>query len=363
MAEAPAAIGPAARQTRRPGFLAAALVGFVGLCVWRLGFAPVPPQLVVVQGKIMGTTYTAKVVVRARDQRSEQAKQELAKLVHEALSAVDHTMSTWKPKSELSRFNDGPGEADVSLSPSMVEVLAVAFDVNRRSGGAFDVTVGPLVERWGFGAKGKPATLPDPAEVDALRAVLGMDHLDFEPAAATLRKDRAELRVDLSAVAKGYGVDQAAQALAAAGHPDYLVEVGGEVRVAGRNEAGRPWRLAVERPHPDRRAVQEVIELERGALATSGDYRNFTIVDGKRYSHTIDPTSGRPVEHRLASVSVVAETCAEADALATALNVLGPERGLELAQREGLAALFLIGDPDSLETRATKAWEPLRARE
>lgn len=335
---------------------------FVGLSVWRLYFAPVPPQLVVVQGKIMGTTYTAKVVTRSREQRSEQAKQELAKLVHEALSAVDHAMSTYKPKSELSRFNDGPGETDVTLSPGMVEVLRVAFDVHQRSGGAFDVTVGPLVERWGFGARGKPKALPSEAEIAQLRAALGMKHLGFEPEAATLRKDRAELRVDLSAVAKGYGVDQAAQAIAAAGYADYLVEVGGEVLVAGRTEAGRPWRLAVERPSPDERAVHEVIELEGGALATSGDYRNFTIVDGERYSHTIDPTTGRPVEHRLASVSVVARTCAEADALATALNVLGPERGLELARQEGLAALFLVGDPEDLTTQATEAWEKLRAK-
>jgi thiamine biosynthesis lipoprotein len=240
--------------------------------------------------------------------------------------------------------------------------MALALDVGTRSEGAFDVTVGPLVERWGFGAHGAMTKLPTDTELDALRGRLGHDHLGFDPKAGTLRKDAAALRVDLSAIAKGYGVDQAAAALREAGHTDFMVEVGGEIRTAGATEAGRAWRLAVEKPNPTERAIYEVVELRDRAMATSGDYRNFTEVGGKRYSHTIDPTTGRPVTHRLASVSVVAPTCAEADAMATALNVLGPERGLALAEREGLPALFLVGTPDDLEALATDAWVQLRVQ-
>ena len=348
-----------APRKRRPWFLAAGLLVLVGLSVWRLYLAPTPPRLVIARGEVMGTTYVVKVVARTREQQSDEAASEMSQAVRDALSAVDTAMSTYKPESEVSRFNAGPADQPVTLSPGLREVLALAFEVNKTSGGAFDITVGPLVDRWGFGAKGELKDVPTDAELAALREGLGHRHLALDTKAGTLAKNRAELRIDLSAIAKGYGVDQAAKALSAAGWTDYLVEVGGEIRVLGRTETGKPWRLAVERPSASERAVYQAIELERGAMATSGDYRNFTVVDGTRYSHTIDPNTGRPVTHRLASVSVIAPTCAEADALATALNVLGPSRGLELARREGVAALFLVGDPDNLEAEATDSWPAL----
>ena len=347
---------------RRPVFLVGALLVLVGLTVWRLWYAPTPPRVVMVQGETMGTTYTVKVVADTREEQSDEAKAALQRTVHEALAEVDGAMSTYKPESELSAFNAGPGNVDVTVSPAMAQVLAVAMEVGKQSGGAFDVTVGPLVERWGFGARGELKALPSDDEINALRARLGHDHLRFDAAAPSLRKDADALRVDLSAVAKGFGVDQAAAALEQAGYHDYMVEVGGEIRVAGNTEAGRPWRLAVEKPSPTERAIYEVVALRNQALATSGDYRNFTVVDGVRYSHTIDPTTGRPVTHDLASVSVIADTCARADALATALNVLGPERGLALAEREGLPALFLVGDPADLQAHATDAWLQLRVK-
>ncbi|MBV1857098.1 MAG: FAD:protein FMN transferase [Nannocystaceae bacterium] len=339
-----------------------ALIVLTGLTLWRLYFAPTPPRIVMVRGQVMGTTYRVKVVAQTRAQQSDASEAALAQTVAQALDNVDLAMSTYKPDSELSRFNDGPADQDVSISSALADVLTVAFDVHERSSGAFDVTVGPLVERWGFGAKGELTEIPSQADVDALRGTLGHEHLIFDAQTPTLRKDARGLRVDLSAIAKGYGVDRAAAALHEAGWDDFLVEVGGEVRVSGKTEAGRSWRLAVEKPSTVERAIFEVIELEDGAMATSGDYRNFTVVDGTRYSHTIDPTTGRPVTHQLASVSVVADTCAEADALATALNVLGPRRGLELAQREGLPALFLVGAPDDLEVRATDAWRVRRIK-
>ena len=345
---------------RRPVFMVGALLVLLALTVWRLWYAPVPPRIVLIQGEVMGTTYTVKVVADTRQEQSAETQAELEATVQAALSAVDEAMSTYKPDSELSGFNDGPAGRDVPLSPALAEVLALAFDVHARSEGAFDITVGPLVDRWGFGTRGPLQDLPGEAELETLTARLGHDHLTFDGKA--LRKDDAALRVDLSAIAKGYGVDQAALALKTAGYDDFMVEVGGEIRVSGNTEAGRPWRLAVETPSPTERAIYEVVELRDQALATSGDYRNFTVVEGTRYSHTIDPTTGRPVTHRLASVSVVAPTCAEADALATALNVLGPQRGLALAEKEGLPALFLVGDPDDLQAHPTDAWLELRVK-
>ena len=204
-----------------------ALIVFVGLTIWRLYFAPTPPRIVMVRGEVMGTTYTVKVVAQTREEQSEQSEAALAKTVKQALDAVDQSMSTYKPDSELSRFNEGPGDQDVGISPALADVLTVAFDVHDRSGGAFDVTVGPLVERWGFGARGGLTEVPSQADIDAFRARLGHEHLDFDVPGSTLRKDAKDLRVDLSAIAKGYGVDQAAAALHEAGWDHFLVEVGG----------------------------------------------------------------------------------------------------------------------------------------
>lgn len=333
----------------------------VGLTGWRLAWAPTAARLVQVEGEVMGTTYTVGVVARTRDQQSAAARVRVADLVATTLDAVDAAMSTYVADSEVSRFNAAPAGQDVALSEAMVEVMRIATRIHLLSGGALDVTVGPLVERWGFGATGGLVAVPTQAEVDALRENLGQALLQFDPEGGTLKKKREGLRVDLSAVAKGYGVDRVAVALAAAGWTDFLIEVGGEIRVAGRTERDAPWRVAVERPEATSRRAHEVIALEgRHAMATSGDYRNFTVVDGVRYAHTIDPTTGRPVTHDLASVTVVADTCALADALATALNVMGPERGFVLAEREGLAALFLVGAPDALTGRATQAWTALR---
>ncbi|MEM9694494.1 MAG: FAD:protein FMN transferase [Myxococcota bacterium] len=331
------------------------------LTAWRLYLAPTPPRLVRVTGKVMGTTYTVKVVARTREQQSDAARSALAQRVKGALDAVNTSMSTYRPDSELSRFNALAAGEKATLSAAMVDVMTVAERVHHWSNGAFDTTVGPLVDRWGFGANQPSRALPTPDELAELRQALGHDQLVFDPEAGTLEKKRAELRVDLSAIAKGYGVDRVAGVLRAGGWTDFMVEVGGEIRVAGQTEAGRSWRLAVERPTEAGRAIQEVVALDSDqAMATSGDYRNFTVVDGVRYSHTIDPTTGRPVTHALASVSVVADTCVEADAMATALAVLGPDRGYTLAAAHNMAALFLVGSSGDLEVRATDPWVKLR---
>jgi len=314
--------------------LAVLTIVFVALVAWRLW--PRQPATTQLSGKTMGTTWS----VRAVGVRDEQAARQA---VATALDAVDQAMSTWKPNSELSRLNQHAGPEPFTLSVATREVLQVSAEVSALSGGAFDVTVGPLVDAWSFGPKGaQPA--PSDEQIADLLAWVGAGQLRLDDAGVTKADPR--VRVDLSAVAKGYGVDRAANALESLGVTRYLVEVGGELRVRGLNGDGEHWKVGVERPDPAGRAVQRVVPLTDAALATSGDYRNFYERDGKRLSHTIDPRSGRPIEHALASVTVVDSTCARADALATALNVLGPQAGLALARREKLSAWFLVRQPD-----------------
>ena len=192
----------------------------------------------------------------------------------------------------------------------------------------------------------------------AMRPLVGFERIEIDPSAGTLTKTLAGVTCDLSAIAKGYAVDRVAAALRELGHGDFLVEVGGEVRAQGRRPDGSFWRVAIETPDSNARSVFEVVSLHDLALATSGDYRNYYEVDGRRISHTIDPRTGHPIEHALASVSVLHSDAVHADALATALDVLGPEAGYALAQREGLAAYFIVRREDgSFAPRATPAFE------
>ncbi|WP_082674486.1 FAD:protein FMN transferase [Thiohalocapsa sp. ML1] len=273
------------------------------------------------------------------------------------LEEVNARMSTYQADSELSRFNAAESTDWFPVSDELVRLVDTALAVSTLSDGAFDVTVGPLVNLWGFGPEVQADELPAQAEIDAALVRVGWTLLHTRTEPPALRKDRPDVYVDLSAIAKGHGVDRVAAVLEAAGVRDYLAEIGGELRGRGVNAEGEPWRIAVERPDPGRRAVLRVVALTDQAMATSGDYRNFFELDGRRYSHSIDPATGRPVDHQLASVTVLAERCGEADAWATALLVLGPERGRALADERGLAALFVerIGEELRLSESAAFA--------
>ncbi len=320
------------------------------------------------RGEIFGTTWSVKVV--GREPLREEALIDLRLAISEELEGIDAEMSTWRDDSDLMRFNASSGTEPVPVPERFAEVLALSLDVWRSSGGAFDVTVGPLVELWGFGrarALGRTPSLPDERTLAELRPAVGSRLLELErrpDGSATLRKLDPRVQVDLSAVAKGYAVDRVLERSADLGHTDVLVEIGGEIAAIGLNRERQPWVLAIERPIPGARAVQRLLRVTSPvALATSGDYRNFYIVEGRRYTHTLDPRSGRPVSHDGASVSVLAENCATADAWATALLALGPDEGHALAEELGLAALFLIhGDGDdvtAVEERTTTAFDLL----
>lgn len=308
-------------------------------------------------GQTMGTTWSARLVPAGPLDRAR-----LEARLGARLEAINASMSTYDPDSELSRFNAGPGGEWVPVSAGLAEVVALALEVAERTGGAFDVTAAPLVDAWGFGPVPGRGMPPPAAVLETLRERVGWRRVAVRRSPPALRKDGGGVALDLSAVAKGYAVDQLAALLEAAGITRYLVEVGGELRVAGRRADGAPWRVGIERPLPEAaRRVYRVLEFDRpAAIATSGDYRNFFEAEGRRFAHIIDPRTGRPVEHALASVTVIAAECATADAWATALTVLGPREGPASAAAAGLAALFVTRAADGrLVPEATPAFAAL----
>lgn len=319
-----------------------ALAGLTGGCQHDEGPARITTAF---QGPTMGTSYTVKVVTREELPSLRQAEVSLA--IEQVLIDVDAKMSTYRDDSELSRFNQLAETAPFEVSRETLAVFEKALAISRLSGGAFDVTVGPLVDAWGFGPDVSDGVEPSAEKLAELLERVGHTKLEIDPAALTLRKTHPALACDLSAIAPGYAVDLLAQGLVRMGFSDFMIDVGGEVRAAGRNSQGNLWRIGVERPQLARGSIERIVPLLDMAIATSGDYRNFREQeDGGRITHIIDPREGRPVHHRLTSVTVLHPGCAEADGLATALMVLGPQAGMELASRENLAVLLLVRKED-----------------
>jgi thiamine biosynthesis lipoprotein len=304
-------------------------------------------------GATMGTRYSIKVVPppgRAMPGGIRQA-------VEGELERINAWMSAYLADSEISRFNRSEELDWFEVSSETALVVEEALDVSRETEGAFDVTVAPLVNLWSFGPENRPPKAPEPEAIEQTRGKVGYEKLEVRIAPPALRKRDAGIQVDLAAIAKGFGVDRIARVLERHGIENYLVEIGGEIRARGAKQENRPWKVGVEIPERGVAGIQEVLVLRDRSLATSGDYRNFFVEEGKRYSHTIDPRTGRPVTHELASVTVVAESCMRADALATALMVLGPDEGAAFCEEKGLAALFLIRDGDRFIRRATAAFD------
>lgn len=316
----------------------------------RLYLAPLLGPQFEFSGETMGTTFLVKV---AATEMPREAHARLGAAISETLLRVNAQMSTWDEGSELSRFNWHPADAPFPVSPETIAVFLAARRVSEESGGAFDVTIAPLVAAWGFGASAQVPGGPSPDKLAALRLRVGFEKVRADVAAGTLEKDAADVVCDLSAIAKGYGVDALADAVHALGFSDHLVEIGGELRARGTRPDGSAWRVAVEAPAArpgDERSLREIVALVGQAMATSGDYRNFYEQDGVRVSHTIDPRTGEPIRHALASVTVLHPEAMYADAYATALNVLGPEEGLALARALDLAVYFIIRAEDGTFT-------------
>lgn len=282
----------------------------------------------------MGTTWQVTV--------TGEADQNLKSVIQRELDLVDTLMSTWRDDSEISRFNVSEKTDWFPVSKQTAAVVQASLDVSAATDGAFDVTVSPLIDLWKFDQNTGRGDLPAAAAIEETRTQIGWQQLSVRQDPPALKKSSAALSVNLSAIAKGYAVDRVAAALSESGLESFLVEVGGEVRAAGLSPRGEPWTVGIEEPADDRREIRSAVSLQDRAMATSGDYRNFYMIDGQRYSHTIDPRTGRPVEHALASVTVLTESCMLADAWATAISVLGPEAGSQLAGQQGLVANLIV---------------------
>lgn len=305
-----------------------------------------------ISGGIFGTSYHINVVLTDDPARLD----DLANGIERELERVDASMSTWRDDSELSRFNHADDQSRWHpISGPLHAVLAKAREISALTDGAFDITVGPVVNLWGFGPDGRPERVPSDDELERVLMATGYEKLVLRDQPPAVRAEPRQY-VDLSAIAKGYGVDAVARYLDSMGVEAYLVEIGGEVRVRGRKPNGDLWRLAIEQPVTSGRSVNKVVALSSRAMATSGDYRNYYESEGRRYSHTIDPTTGRPITHNLASVTVIADDCMTADALATAFNVMGFEGARALATRENIPAYFIVRTKSGFETHQTPAF-------
>lgn len=336
--------------------LAVGIVVLVALSVHRLWLADPTGPYVSFGGETMGTTWQVKLA--SRDLSPDEIRSAAA-AAERALDQVVAVMSTWDPDSEISRFNAHHSLEPYPVSPLTIEVMSAAAQASELTRNGFDVTVAPLVAAWGFGAASPPDQTPSDARLAEISEYVGHRLIEVDTASGTLRKQKPGVEVDVSAIAKGYGVDRVALALEAEGHRSYLIEVGGELRAAGAKLDGRPWRVAIERPSDALRVIHETLDLRDAAMATSGDYRNYYERDGERVSHTIDPRTGRPIDHGLASVSVVHESAMWADALATGLNVLGPAAGYHVAETLELPAYFIVRRDGGFESRPTSAMQVL----
>ena len=293
-------------------------------------------------GQTMGTNYTIVVV----DQNRKIEKSALQSSVDAALAQVNSELSNWDAGSEVSRLNALKTNAKTAMSPAMAAVMNGAAEVHGATDGQFDVTMGPLIELWGFGAQGKLGAVPTDAEIEATLAKIGQSNsLTIE--GNMISKSNPEAQIFLSAIGKGYGVDRIADVVRAAGATDFMVEIGGDLVTSGRNPEGQHWQIGIESPNLADSGLEKVARISGMGMATSGDYRNYFEVDGQRFSHILDTKTGRPVTHKTASVSVLAENAMMADAWATAMLVLGRDRGLEIANQRDLAVLFLDRDENS----------------
>jgi len=295
-------------------------------------------------GKTMGTTYHIKVVAGRFDSAAD-----LQARIDQRLSEINRSMSTYDPNSEISQFNR-IREVDAYFTPSddFTAVLRVAAELHRLTEGAWDGTLDPLINLWGFGRKGPTDTLPDEDAIQAALSHVGFDRIRMDASGAIAKKDPA-VTLDLASIAKGYGVDVIARLLAESGYRDYLVEIGGEVVAQGRRRDGNPWMVGINRPDKTASAtdVYKAIPLVDRAMATSGDYRIFFRSGDQTYSHILDPRTGRPVDNGVVSATVVAANCMVADGLATALMVMGPQKGVDLINRlEGVECLIVVRKPD-----------------
>jgi thiamine biosynthesis lipoprotein len=313
------------------------------------------------RGLTMGGTFSVKIVT-PKDELETPGLHDVDRALRSTLDRIEGLMSTWDRDSELSRFNRSTSLEPFTVAPETFEVFKWSLEVGRLTHGALDVTIGPLVDAWGFGPSGPRTTLPTNDEIARLREAMGPDKIELNRATMTVRKTKPDVQCDLSSVVPGYAADRLSRELTDRGFTDFLVDVGGEVLARGRNQAGTPWQVAIERPELHGDAIQRLVPISDLAITTAGDYRKYREVDGQRVSHILDPRTGRPLTHRLASVTVIDTLAVRADAFDTALMVLGMDEGIALAIKLDLAALFIERTAEGFTERATPRFEAIAAK-
>jgi len=338
-------------RTLKPEFIRHIIIAILAVAPLLAGCEKHRPVIQLI-GATMGTQYSITIV-----NPGEIQQEALETSIEALLGSISAVMSTYDPESELSLMNQNASREWIKISDSLHDVLQTAVAVAEASGGAFDVSVGPLVNLWGFGPDREATVVPDPSAVANASEQVGTDKFEIKANPRALRKRHPEVYIDLSGIAKGYAVDRLAMFLHKNKYEDFLVDIGGELRAAGLNQNGRAWRIGIENPMTEGREIGQTIALTNTALASSGNYRNYFESDGVRYGHTIDPKTGAPTQHRLASVTVLHSTAMLADAWATALMSMGFGAGLKVANEHELAALFFVAEADNWNSHATRAYD------
>jgi thiamine biosynthesis lipoprotein len=330
---------------------------FVSCCVLLTAACARAPEELVLSGPTMGTTYTVKVTAPPASVDSAR----LRATIDDVLAQIDRSMSAYRADSELARFNASASTEWYEVSADLAAVVQAALEVSAASGGAFDITVAPLVAAWGFGPAGEPKVLPGDAQLAQIGAGVGYRKLHARLDPPSLRKEVPALTIDLNGIAPGFAVDRLAERLRALQIENFMIDIGGEVRARGRNARGEAWHVAVEQPVDTQRAPYAGVWLHDAAVSTSGEYRDYYEREGRRYSHTIDPRTARPLDREPGSVVVIAASTAQADAWATALNVLGPHDGLSLAAQRHMPVLFIERKANKWVSVETPEFEKYRS--
>jgi thiamine biosynthesis lipoprotein len=329
---------------------------FVILCTLLSAACARSPEELVLSGPTMGTTYTVKVA--APPTSLDGAR--LRATIDAVLAQIDGSMSGYRRDSEVARFNASASTQWYEVSADLAAVVQAALDIGAKSDGAFDITVAPLVAAWGFGPAGEPKILPNAEQLAQIAASVGYRKLHVQLDPPALRKDVAELSIDLNGIAPGFAVDRLAERLAALRAENFMIDIGGEIRASGHNARGEPWHIAIERPVDTQRAPYAGVWLNGASVSTSGEYRDYYERDGRRYSHTIDPRTRQPLDRAPGSVVVIAASTTLADGWATALNVLGPHEGLVLAAKEHMPVLFIERQGQGWQSQSTPEFERYR---
>ena len=307
-------------------------------------------------GQTMGTSYNITIIDNPQDLSASRLKH----LVENELAAINNQMSNWNSNSEITLINKNSSDKVIPISQQLLEVLTAANEIHDKSDGSFDITSAPIINLWGFGPNNANKTVPSQKEIDkALNLVGQADLIRITNNPSTLVKQKKGVLINLSAIAKGYGIDRVASLLEMYDIKRFLVEIGGDLIASGTNRHGKPWSIGIEFPNYERRTVQSIVKVDDLAMATSGNYKNFFKKDGIQYSHIIDPKTGSPIQHNTVSVTVLTKSAMFADGWATAMLAMGIENGMRMANKYGIAVFFITNDDKTFITGSSDAFKAL----